>query len=122
MPGNRILVVDDSRAVRRAVTLMLSTEAYDCLEAADGVEAVHLLETAEVDLVLTDLHMPNMDGFGLISAMRRLPNHRFTPVLVLTTECRDDVIKELQKSGVTGVLQKPIDRDGLRSAVKRCLA
>jgi two-component system chemotaxis response regulator CheY len=121
MASETILLVDDSNAVRRAVSLMLSGEGYRCLEAEDGRKALDVLHKEDVDLVLTDLHMPELDGFGLIEGMRAEPKYRFTPVLVLTTECREDVVSRLKRAGVTGVIQKPVERDGLRSILKRCL-
>jgi two-component system chemotaxis response regulator CheY len=116
-----VLVIDDSLAVRRAVALMLSGGVYRVLEAADGAAALTILETESVDVVVTDLNMPVLDGYGVIKAMRAMPAYKFVPVLVLTTECRDDVISSLKRSGVTGVLQKPIERDGLTAALERCL-
>jgi len=82
-----ILLVDDSMAVRRAVALMLGGD-FECLQAADGQQALAALESNEVDLVIADLHMPVMDGMQLIQEMRKDRRHRFTPVLVLTTEGR----------------------------------
>lgn len=116
-----VLIVDDSLAVRRAVALMLSGGDYRLLEAEDGQKALNALESHDVDIVVTDLNMPVMDGYGLIRSMREMDRYKFTPVLVLTTECRDDVISSLKRSGVTGVLQKPIEREMLNSALERCL-
>ncbi|MCX8006908.1 MAG: response regulator [Coriobacteriia bacterium] len=120
MSGKTILLVDDSMAVRRAVALMLGAD-YECLQAADGRQALGLLQENEVDLVIADLHMPVMDGFELIREMRKDRTYRFTPVLVLTTEGREEVIADLKRVGVTGVLQKPVERDSLLAAVRRAL-
>ncbi len=114
-----ILVVDDSAAVRRAVALMASGAGYSCVEAEDGKQALEAMDGTAVDVVLTDLNMPVMDGRELISKIRSAPDKRFIPVLVLTTECHDDVASELKRSGVTGVLQKPIGRDELLAALQR---
>jgi two-component system, chemotaxis family, chemotaxis protein CheY len=119
MSGQTILVVDDSAAVRRAVSLMASGAGYTCVEAADGAEALKQLKAHEVDLVLTDLNMPVMDGREFISKLRAMPEMRFMPVLVLTTECSEDVASDLKRSGVTGVLQKPIARAELLAALSR---
>ncbi len=119
MSGKTVLVVDDSAAVRRAVKLMASGAGYSCIEAADGADALKQLGSHDVDIVLTDLNMPVMDGWQFIEKMRSQPEMRFIPVLVLTTECHDDVASKLKRSGVTGVLQKPIGRDELLSALRR---
>ncbi len=121
MEGQRVLVVDDSKAVRAAVSLMLVSQGYAVVEAIDGEQALASLEAGGVDLVLTDLHMPNVDGFELISRMRRDAAHRFTPILVLTTDCREDLVTDLKRMGATGVLQKPVERDNLGAALRRCL-
>lgn len=115
-----VLIVDDSLAVRRAVALMLSGHDYGVLEAEDGQKALEVLAAHDVDAVVTDLNMPVLDGFGLIRSMREQDHLKFLPVLVLTTECRDDVIRSLKRSGVTGVLQKPIEREALTTALQRC--
>jgi len=119
MARQTVLVVDDSTAVRRAVTLMASGAGYICVEAGDGVEALKQMEAYDIDIVLTDLNMPVMDGRELIAKLREQPKNRFIPILVLTTECHDDVASELKRSGVTGVLQKPIGRDELLAALTR---
>lgn len=119
---HKVLVVDDSVAVRRAVCLMLQGGNFTCQEAADGQAALDILQAHDMDLVLADLNMPRMTGQELIKAMRASGKLKFLPVLVLTTECSDDVVSELKRNGVTGVLQKPIDRDALLNAINRCLA
>lgn len=119
MSAKTVLIVDDSAAVRRAVTMMAAGAGYTCVEAAEGAEALKQLEAHNVDLVLTDLNMPVMDGRAFIAKMRAMPAMRFIPVLVLTTECSEDVASDLKRSGVTGVLQKPIARAELLAALSR---
>ena len=119
MPGRTVLVVDDSAAVRRAVSLMLRSAGYDCVDEPDGAKALERLETDKIDIVVTDLNMPVMNGWKFIEQMRSQREMRFIPVLVLTTECHDDVVTRLKQSGVTGVLQKPIERDELLTALRR---
>jgi len=119
MSGQTVLIVDDSAAVRKAVTMMASGAGYTCVEAADGAEALMQLEANHIDLVLTDLNMPVMDGRMFITKMRAMPEMRFIPVLVLTTECSEEVASDLKRSGVTGVLQKPIARAELLAALAR---
>lgn len=80
-----------------------------------------MLQDHDVDLVIADYHMPVMDGLQLLREMRQSSRTRFTPVLVLTTEGREDIITELRKAGATGILQKPTHADSLREAVRRAL-
>ncbi len=119
MSGKTVLLVDDSTAVRKAVALMLTSSGFDCVEAADGSQALEIISAKHVDVVLTDLNMPVMNGYQFIDALRQTEAHRFTPVLVLTTECRDEVASTLKRSGVTGVLQKPIEQESLLKALRR---
>lgn len=119
MTGKTVLLVDDSMAVRRAVALMLTGSGLNCVEAADGAQALEVIGANHVDVVLTDLNMPVMNGYQFIEKLRQTDEHRFTPVLVLTTECREEVASTLKRAGVTGVLQKPIEQESLLKALRR---
>lgn len=119
MQHKTVLLVDDSVAVRRAVCLMLAGTGARCIEAGDGQQALDALATDDVDVVVTDLNMPVMNGYQFIEKLRQMNKYRFTPVLVLTTECSDEVASTLKQSGVTGVLQKPIEQESLLKALRR---
>lgn len=116
-----ILIVDDSAAVRSAVALMLRSGPYQCLEAEDGAEALQVLADHSVDCIISDLHMPNVDGFEFLRRLRLDSKHRFTPVLILTTDRVDENRAELRRAGATGILGKPIKPDELNSAVQRAM-
>lgn len=116
-----VLVVDDTQTVRRAITLMLAGGGFSCVEASDGLEALGVLETASVDLVLTDYYMPGLDGLGLLKRLRSDPRTILLPVLVLTIESDPDIAAELSTAGATAVVVKPIDQDRLCETVRRCL-
>lgn len=124
MPSDRwkVMIVDDSQAVRRAVSLMLDGGPYDCLEAEDGQAALEVLAEVQVDCVISDLHMPRMNGLELLRQVRRLPTHRFVPFLVLTTDRVDENRDDLRKAGATGIFSKPIEPEDLARAVGRALA
>lgn len=121
-PRQKILIVDDSAAVRSAVALMLRSGAFECLEAEDGEDALRVLDRNEVSCVISDLHMPKLNGLEFLRQMRVIPGHRFTPVLILTTDRVDENRAELRRAGATGVLSKPIQPDELMSAVQRAIA
>lgn len=84
--GKKVLAVDDSKTMRDMVSFTLKGAGYEVVEAADGLLALDALGSNQVDLVITDINMPNMDGIGLVKALRQNPAHSSTPILVLTTE------------------------------------
>ena len=117
----KILSVDDSASMRQVVGLTLRGAGYEVSEASDGRLALDMLHSLSIDLVLTDLHMPNMNGLELIKMARRLPDYRFTPFLFLTTECDENRKKEARAAGATGWIIKPFTRDQLLATVRKVL-
>ncbi|MDT7041896.1 response regulator [Candidatus Nitronereus thalassa] len=117
-----ILVVDDSVSMRQMVTFTLKGAGFEVVEAGDGKEAVAKLNGgAKPNLVITDLNMPNMDGISLIKEIRGMAAHKFTPVLMLTTESADDKKKEGQSAGATGWIVKPFNPDQMLQVIKKVL-
>ena len=120
--GKTVLVVDDSVSMRQMVTFTLKGAGFDVVEAGDGKEAVDKLNGgAKPNLVITDLNMPNMDGISLIKAIRGMAAHKFTPVLMLTTESADDKKKEGQSAGATGWIVKPFNPDQMLATINKVL-
>ncbi|HZW34525.1 MAG TPA: response regulator [Isosphaeraceae bacterium] len=115
-----ILHADDSASVRRWVAEQLSDMDVKVVSVADGAAALHVLRESPCDLLLTDLEMPNLDGLGLVAAVRDLPMHRFLPVLVLSCR-RPSEIDPQHRQAVTGWLVKPIEPENLRRWVRRVL-
>jgi len=101
---------------------MLRGGPYECIEAGDGVEALEVLGRQPVDCVISDLHMPNLNGLEFLKRMREIPAFRFTPVLILTTDRVDENRAALRDAGATGILAKPIQPEELTAAVKRAVA
>lgn len=117
-----ILVVDDSVSMRQMVTFTLKGAGFEVVEAGDGKEAVGKLNGgAKPNLVITDLNMPNMDGISLIKEIRGMAAHKFTPVLMLTTESADDKKKEGQAAGATGWIVKPFNPEQMLATIKKVL-
>ena len=116
-----ILFVDDSASMREMVRFTLEGAGYEVLESSDGVEALQFAEENKVDLVLTDVNMPNMDGITLIAELRKLTDYKFTPILTLTTEGGVEKKLEGKKAGATGWIVKPFDPDSLLSTIRRVL-
>ena len=116
-----ILAVDDSASMRQMVAFTLKGAGYDVIEAGDGQEALTLARSKKVNLVLTDVNMPKMDGIALIRALRGLPDYKFTPMLMLTTESAADKKQEGKAAGATGWLVKPFNPDQLLATIKKVL-
>ena len=118
--AKKILVVDDSAAIRQSISFILKQEGYDTVEAQDGLDALNVLGTLDsVDLIITDVNMPNLDGIGFIRKARELPKFKFTPILVLTTESQGSKMNEGKEAGATGWIVKPFNADKLLGIVRK---
>jgi two-component system, chemotaxis family, chemotaxis protein CheY len=116
-----ILAVDDSASMRQMVAFTLKGAGYTVIEACDGVDALAKAKVSAVDLVLSDVNMPNMDGISLIKELRSLPTYKFTPMLMLTTESAGDKKNEGKQAGATGWIVKPFNPDQLIKTIKKVL-
>ena len=117
----RLLIVDDSTSMRQMVTFALTSGGYSVHEAEDGQAALDLARNTRFDAVVTDVNMPRMDGIQLIRQLRQLPEYRFTPLLMLTTESGGDKKMEGKAAGATGWLVKPFDPEQLLATVRKVL-
>ena len=115
-----ILTVDDSASVRQMVKFTLVDAGYTVIEAVDGKDALTKL-TTPVNLVITDLNMPNLDGIGLIKRLRANPACKGIPIIMLTTESQDSRKQEGKAAGATGWIVKPFATQQLLAVVKRVL-
>jgi len=119
--AKRILAVDDSASMRQMVTFTLKGAGYDVVDANDGQQALDIAKKESFDMVLSDVNMPVMDGIQLIKELRQLPNYKFTPILMLTTESGTQKKMEGKQAGATGWIVKPFNPDQLLGTVKRVL-
>ncbi|OXE36044.1 MAG: response regulator [Phenylobacterium zucineum] len=119
-----VLTIDDSRTMREMLNYALVEAGYKVLQAVDGVEGLEVLQAKgdEIDVVITDINMPRMDGFGVIEGVRADPNHRATPILVLTTESDAAKKERARSAGATGWIVKPFSPVKLVEAVRRVAA
>ena len=117
-----VLTVDDSRTMRDMLMLALKDAGYRVVQAEDGVHGLEVLQSERPDIVITDINMPRMDGFGFIEGVRADPRHRATPVLVLTTESDAAKKQRARDAGATGWIVKPFDPAKLIDAVRRVAA
>ncbi len=116
-----ILAVDDSASMRQMVSFALKSAGHEVIEAEDGQKALDLAKSKAVNLVITDVNMPRMDGITLIRELRALPSYKFTPILLLTTESAPEKKQQGKEAGATGWLVKPFNPDQLLATINKVL-
>jgi two-component system, chemotaxis family, chemotaxis protein CheY len=117
--AKRILTIDDSKTMRDMLRLTLVDAGYDVLQAVDGQDGLNVLSKQRVDVVITDINMPKLDGYGVIRHLRADAGYDDTPILVLSTES-DQKTKDIgREAGATGWLVKPFDPDQLVEIVRQ---
>lgn len=114
-----VLAIDDSRTIRELVRQALEGAGMAVTTADDGVLGVSAFRSARFDAVITDINMPNLDGFGVIEQIRGGRDNRRVPILVLTTETGPALRARAREAGATGWLTKPFDQAGLIQTVRR---
>jgi two-component system chemotaxis response regulator CheY len=117
-----ILTVDDSRTMRDMLMLALSDAGYRVVQAQDGMHGLEVLQSTEPDVIITDINMPRMDGFGFIEGVRSNKRHRAVPILVLTTESDAAKKERARRAGATGWIIKPFNPVKLVEAIRRVAA
>lgn len=115
----RVLTVDDSVSMRALLKHALSSHGFDVVQAEDGLAALDWLAMNDVDVIITDINMPRLDGFGLIERLRSCERHQDRPILVLSTESSDEKKARARSAGATGWIVKPFDAEKLVAAVRR---
>lgn len=116
--GKQALVVDDCAVTRRVVSMYLKAAGFVCLQAENGLEALEKLAQEPVDLVITDLNMPRMDGLALTKSLRSEAQYVRVPIVMLTTESDDAERAKGMEAGVTVYLTKPVSQTRLDEVVK----
>ncbi len=116
-----IMTADDSASVRQMVSFTLKQADYDVVEAVDGSDALNKLNSTKVDMLVTDLNMPNMDGIELIRQTRTNPQYKFIPIIMLTTESQAEMKQKGRQAGATGWIVKPFKPEQLLSVIKKVL-
>ncbi|MCF8167736.1 MAG: response regulator [Rhodoferax sp.] len=117
-----ILIVDDSAAIREALLITLQDAGYEVLVGCDGQDALRQLTGQKINLIISDVIMPNMDGIDFLKSVKRMPSYKFTPVIMLTTESAEALKMEGQNAGARAWVCKPFTPPKLLNAVQRfCL-
>lgn len=114
-----ILIVDDSASLRQVVSIALRSAGYDMLEACDGQDALGKLAGRKVHLIISDVNMPVMDGISFVKEVKKSPEHRFTPIIMLTTEAGEAKKQEGQVAGAKAWVVKPFQPAQMLAAVSK---
>ncbi len=117
-----ILAIDDMRSMRELVKSVLEKRGHSVTIKEDGTDALRFAHGNSVDLVISDINMPNMDGIALVGELRKLPEYARTPILMLTTEDGEAKKNEARNAGANGWIQKPFNPERLATAVDKTLA
>jgi len=117
--AKRILTIDDSKTMRDMLMLTLAEAGFDVVQAVDGQDGLDVLAKEQVDVVITDINMPRMDGYEVIRRLRQRSDHKATPILVLTTESEAEKKNLAREAGATGWMVKPFDPDQLVATVRK---
>ena len=115
-----IMIVDDSASLRQVVAIALKGAGYDVIEACDGKDALAKLK-GKIHLIVSDVNMPNMDGITFVKQLKTLPEYKFTPVIMLTTEAGDNMKQAGQAAGPKAWVEKPFQPAQLLTAVSKLI-
>jgi two-component system chemotaxis response regulator CheY len=116
-----VMVVDDSASLRQVVGIALKGAGYDVLEGCDGQDALSKLTGQKVHLIISDVNMPNMDGISFVKAVKQMPNYKFTPVIMLTTESQESTKQQGQAAGAKAWVVKPFKPEQMLDAVSKLI-
>jgi len=116
-----VMIVDDSASLRQVVGIALRGAGYEVIEASDGRDAISKLTGQKVHLIISDVNMPNMDGITFVKNVKQMPNYKFTPVIMLTTESQDGKKQEGQAAGAKAWVVKPFQPAQLLAAASKLI-
>ena len=114
-----ILVVDDSTSLRQVVGIALKGAGYEVIEACDGKDALGKISGKKVHLIISDVNMPNMDGIAFVKEVKKIAEHKFVPVIMLTTESQEAKKQEGQAAGAKAWVVKPFQPAQMLTAVSK---
>ena len=117
-----ILIVDDSTSLRQVIAIALKGAGYEVIEGADGQDGLNKLSGQRVNLIISDVNMPNMDGLTMVSKIKENPQYKFTPIIMLTTESGSDMKERGRAAGVKAWMVKPFKPEQMLDAVSKLIA
>ena len=121
MASRKILAVDDSVSIRKSISFILGQENFEVVEAENGADGLSKANADKFGLIITDTNMPIMDGIQFIKELRNTAEHKFTPIIVLTTENQESKMQEGKAAGATGWIVKPFSSEKLIAVVKKII-
>ena len=121
MASRKILAVDDSVSIRKSISFILGQENFEVVEAENGADGLSKANADKFGLIITDINMPIMDGIQFIKELRNTAEHKFTPIIVLTTENQEAKMQEGKAAGATGWIVKPFSSEKLIAVVKKII-
>ena len=116
-----IMTVDDSASIRMMVSFTLGELGVEIVEAVNGNDALAKMDKSPVDMLITDVNMPGLDGISLVRKVRENPSYRFIPIIILTTESEAEKKLEGKSAGATGWIVKPFRPEDLISVVRKVM-
>jgi len=116
-----VLIVDDFENTTWVVKNAIANNDYNIITASDGAEALEYFDGRPIDLLITDLNMPKLDGLQLISKVKAIPKYEFIPIILLTTERNAEKLNQAERMKITTVINKPFDLDVFKKIVAKCL-
>ncbi len=119
--AKKILLVDDSASVRQVVGIALRREGYETVEAANGKEALAMLDQGKLNLIISDVNMPVMNGIEFVKAVKQHPTCKFTPIVMLTTEGQDEMKQAGKAAGAKAWIVKPFNPPQLLDVVSKLI-
>ena len=121
MSTSNILVVDDCKSIREVITFMLKEAGFGVKQAINGREGLSMANSEHFDAILTDINMPEMDGYALIKSLRQEMGYRHTPILTITTENSEQSKQQGREAGATGWVTKPFNPEKLVSMLNKLI-
>lgn len=115
------MIVDDSASIRQVVSIALNAAGYNVIDACDGKDALSKLTGEKIHLIITDVNMPLMDGITFVQEVKKLPNYKFTPMMMLTTETDNQKKMAGKEAGAKAWLTKPFQPATLLNAVSKLI-
>jgi two-component system, chemotaxis family, chemotaxis protein CheY len=114
-----IMTVDDAVTIRKMISMTLKGAGHEVMEAVDGAAALDALKDRPVDLIISDVNMPNMDGIEMTRQLRQTSTHNRTPIILLTTESAQEIKDKGRAAGATGWIVKPFKQEQLLAVLAK---
>lgn len=119
--GKLVMIVDDSESLREVTNIALSSAGYEVLEACDGKDALKKLDGKKINLIISDVNMPNMDGITLVKEIKKISAYKFTPIIMMTTVTDGEVKESGRQAGVKAWIVKPFQPTKMLQAVEKLI-